>query len=151
MYGRRVTATNPDSFRSRYYAYQRAPWLAQSARPLLGATEPLFSRETLSGALFPDAAPAGRFLGLSLQNPNAGPADVSIELRATDNSVIASAAFTLPSQNRISQAVSEYLTGVVPPDGSSLVVQSTQPIQVLGLIGDEVAWTVDPLKPSPFP
>jgi hypothetical protein len=151
MYGRRVTATNPDSFRSRYYAYQRAPWLGQSARPLLLATEPLFSRETLSGARLADAGPAGRFLGLALQNSNAGPADVSIELRAADSSVIASTAFTLPSQNRIALEASEYLTGVVPPDGSSLVVQSSLPIQVLGLIGDEAAGSVDPVKPSPFP
>jgi IPT/TIG domain len=151
MYGRRVTATNPDSFRSRYYAYQRAPWLGQSARPLLAATEPLFARETLSGARFADAAPAGRFLGLALQNPNADPADVSIELRSTDDSVIASTAFTLPSQNRISLELSEYLTGVVPPAGSSLVVHSSLPTRVLGLIGDESAGSVEPVKPSPFP
>ena len=151
MYGRRVTATNPDSFRSRYYAYQRAPWLGQSARPLLAATEPLFARETLSGARFADAAPAGRFLGLALQNPNADPAGVSIELRSTDDSVIASTAFTLPSQNRISLELSEYLTGVVPPAGSSLVVHSSLPTRVLGLIGDESAGSVEPVKPSPFP
>jgi len=151
MYGRRVTTTNPDSFRSRYYAYRRAAWLGQSARPLLAATEPIFSSETLSGARLAGAAPAGRFLGLALQNPNAGPADVSIELRASDNSVIASTAFTLPSGNRISREASEYFTGVVPPDGSSLIVQSTLPIQVLGLMGDEAAGSVDPVKPSPFP
>jgi len=116
----------------------------------LAATEPIFCRQTLSGALLA-AAPAGKFLGLALQNPNANPADVSIELRASDSSVIASTAFTLPSQNRIALEASEYLTGVVPPDGSSLVVQSSLPIQVLGLVGDETAHSVDPVKPSPFP
>jgi len=150
MYGRRVTATNPDSFRSRYYAYQRAPWLGQSSRPLLAATEPIFRRQTLSGGAFA-AAPSGKFLGVALQNPDAGPADVSIELRSTDGSVIASTVFTLPSQDRIALEASEYLTGVIPPDGSTLVVQSSAPTRMLGLIGDESAGSVDPVNPAPFP
>jgi hypothetical protein len=148
MYGRRVTVKNPDLSRASYHAYLRAAWLGQSARPLLARTDPIFSPQTFTGAFFTPSAAAGQFFGLALQNPAANSANVTVELRSATSGTLASAAVTLPARTRIAREVSELFAGQTIPAGGSLVVRSSSPVQMLGLLGDDAAGTVGPVLAS---
>ena len=148
LYGRRVTVKNPDLSRASYRAYLRAAWLGRSARALLAQTDPIFSPQTFTGAFFTPSAPAGQFFGLALQNPSTAPANVTVELRSTSAGSIATAAVTLPARTRLSRDLSELFAGQPIPADASLVVRSSSPVQMLGLLGDETAGTVDPIPAS---
>jgi hypothetical protein len=148
LYGRRVRVRNPDLSVASYRAYLRAQWLGRSANLLLASTDPIFSPQTFTGAFFTKAPAAGQFLALALQNPAAASADVSIELRSTAAGSIASTTVTLPPRTRISRQVSElFAAQSLPPDGF-LVVRSSSPVQMLGLLGDDAAGTVEPVAAS---
>ena len=147
LYGRRVTAKNPDLSRAAYFSYLRASWLGRSTRPLLAATDPIFSPVAISSAFLGPPPDPAAFLALALQNPNADPSDVTIELRSAAG-VIASTAITLPPRTRISREVSELLSGITLESSSFLLVRSTLPLQMLGLIGNEASGTVEPVVPS---
>ena len=160
LYGRRVQVTNPDASRATYYAYLRAAWLdpaavnpllagnPRSSHALLAATYPIFSPQTHTGAFFTNPATANQFLGLALQNPYEGPADVAVELRSPSAGLVGSTAFALPPWTRIALDVSEYFPGIAPPADAYLVVRSTVPVQMLGLLGDDAAGTVLPVIPA---
>jgi len=148
LYGRRVTIKNPDLSRANYRAYLRAAWLGRSARTLLAQTDPIFSPQTFTGAFFTPSAAASQFFGLALQNPAADPAEVTVELRSTSAGSIATATLTLPARTRTSREVSELFPGQSIPADGSLVVRTNSPVQMLGLLGDEVAGTVEPIAAS---
>jgi IPT/TIG domain len=147
MYGHKVKVKNPDLALASHYAYLRTSSLAPSSRPLLAATYPIFSPKTYSSAVFTNAAAAGEFLGLALQNPGDGPASVTVELGSAAGA-IASTELMLPPKTRISRDVSELFAGAVAPADGSLVVRSSAPVQMLGLIGDDPAGSVAPLAPA---
>ena len=147
--GRRVRVRNPDTTRAGYYSYLRAASVGSSARPLLGATEPVFPVQPLSNAIF--AAPAldpATFFGLALQNPQAVSSAVEVELHGQAGEIIASTSLVLPPRSEMIREISELLTGVAAPAGSTVTVTSVPPIQMLGLRGDESAAAVDPILPA---
>jgi hypothetical protein len=146
--GRKVKVKNPDDSIASYYAFLRTAWLAPTARPLLATVEPIFSRQTFSSASFTNAAAAGEFLGLALQNPGDRSAGVRVELRSTGAGLIASTALALPPRTRISREASELFGGTAAPADGFLVVHSSVPVQMLGLIGDDAAGSVVPLLPA---
>ena len=147
LYGRRVTVKNPDLSRAAYFSYLRAAWLGQTRRALLAATDPIFSPQTFSSAFFASSVPDGRFFAFALQNPAPGPADVQLELRSTGGATLASAAVTLPPRTRLSRDLTE-LFGPLPAGGGLIFVRSSAPVQMLGLLGDETAGTVEPVTAS---
>jgi hypothetical protein len=52
----------------------------------------------------------------------------------------------------MAREVSELFSGATAPAGGFLAVRSSAPVQMLGLVGDDAAGTVDPLLPAlPFP
>jgi hypothetical protein len=144
MYGRKVKVRNPDRTLAVGWAYPRTTALPDSARPLLAAAQPVFSPRTLSSAAFPNAAAAGQFLAVALQNPGSAPADVAVELRSPAG-VLATASLALPPATRVAREASELFGGIAPPGDAALVLTSTAPVQMLGLVGDEAAGTVEPL------
>ena len=148
LYGRRVTIKNPDLSRANYRAYLRAAWLGRSARTLLARTDPIFSPQTFTGAFFTPSTAPGQFFGLALQNPAADAADATIELRSTSAGSIATATLTLPARTRMTREASELFAGQSIPADGSLVVRSNSPVQMLGLLGDEAAGTVEPIPAS---
>ncbi|MFL5311118.1 MAG: hypothetical protein ACJ79H_11755 [Myxococcales bacterium] len=148
MYGRRVTIRNPDLTRTSYRAYLRTAWLGRSTRSLLAQTDPIFSPQALTGAFFTPTAAAGDFFGLALQNPAATSADVTVELRSSSAGSIATTALTLPATTRMSRDMSELFPGQSVPADASLVVRSSSAVQMLGLLGDEAAGTVEPIPAS---
>jgi hypothetical protein len=148
LYGRRVTLKNPDLSGASYRAYLRAAWLGRSARALLAQTDPIFSPQTFTGAFFTPSAGANQFFGLALQNPAVDPADVTVELRSTSAGSVATVALTLPARTRLSRDLSELFAGQAIPADASLAVRASSPVQMLGLLGDEAAGTVDPIPAS---
>jgi hypothetical protein len=148
LYGRRVRVRNPDLSAASYRAYLRARWLDPSANPLLASTDPIFSPQTFRGAFFTAAPPPGQFPALALQNPAATSADVSVELRSTAAGLIASTTLTLPPRTRISRQVSELFPASSLPADGYLAVRSSSPVQMLALLGDDAAGTVEPVTAS---
>jgi hypothetical protein len=147
FHGRRFRARNPDLSRAAYYSYMRATRVGESAQPLLAKTVPIFPTGASSTAFVPVIAAAGQFFGLAVQNPDAGLAAVTVDLRSIDG-VIASATLSLPSRSKITREVSELFAGIGAPPGSFLAVTSDRPVQVLGLVGNVALNSVVPVIPS---
>jgi hypothetical protein len=149
MYGRKVNVTNPDHARASYRAHPRTDRLPPSTRPLLAATDPIFAPQTFSSAAFvSSAAASGQFLALALQNPGDETAGVTVELRSAAAGLVASTALDLPPRTWMSREASELFPGAAVPEEASLLVRSSLPVQMLGLVGDEAAGSVAPLVPA---
>ncbi|TMA16221.1 MAG: hypothetical protein E6J85_18730 [Deltaproteobacteria bacterium] len=107
---------------------------------------PIFPSGAASASFVAASTVAGEFFAIAVQNPNAGPATVTVDLRSADGE-IASTTLSLPARSKISREVSE-LFGVSAPAGGFLAVQSDQPVQVLGLAGNDATGSVRPVIPS---
>ena len=76
--------------------------------------------------------------------PEGTDAVVTVEAHGAGGAVTGSTTVTLPSGGRLTREVSELL-GSVLPTGSYLRVVSAQPVQALGLLGNDKAGTVMPV------
>jgi hypothetical protein len=75
-----------------------------------------------------------RNLGVAIVNPNNGTADVTMNLRYEDGSVIGTKQFTIGGHKQVSKLVTELYTDEIPRDlTGTLVITSTQPIAITGL------------------
>jgi hypothetical protein len=146
--GALITAQNPDNSIDTYYSYMRGVPVGQSAQPLLAQTTPIFSIATANEAILPPTISPqvnpSYFTALALQNPNAGPAAVTVEAHSANGGLIGSTVVTLPAGGRISREASEWF-GTVLPTGGYLRVVSAQPVQTLGLLGNNRTGAVLPL------
>jgi len=146
--GTMIQVQNPDNSIDTYYSYMRGVPVGQSSRTLLSRTVPIFSILTATEAVLPSTISplvnADYFTGIALQNPNAAPADITIEARSAAGAVTGSTVVTLPAGYRISREASE-LFGAVLPTGSYMHVASTAPVQVLGLLGNDQTQVVLPI------
>ena len=146
--GMMVQLVNPDGFSDTYYSYLRGIPLGQTTHPLLTRTVPVFSINTAVDATLPSTISPqvnpDYFTALALQNPQPGPATVTIEAHSASGGLTASAQVTLPAYARYTREVSEIL-GATLPTGSYLHVVSTLPVQMLGLLGNDQTKTVLPL------
>jgi hypothetical protein len=149
MTGQKIQVFNPDGSQDTYFSYMRGIPLATSRQPLLAGSVPIFSSVTHSWAEFAPMAPASssQFTGIALQNPSIAPANVTIALYSSANTLLGSSSFTVPNGYRLMSETSELVQGAIPATGSYLVVASTQPIQVFGFVGDNAAGTVTPFTP----
>jgi len=147
--GLRIRAINPDNSRSEYFAYMRGIEKTSSSRGLLAATRPIFSLTSRSAATLGPipALDAGQYSAIALQNPNGDAVALTLSLYAADGTLIHQAANTIDSRERRSLEVSEWLDGVAPPAGSSVVVSASAPIDAISLLCDEGRWTVAPSLP----
>ena len=119
---------NVDKSMDTYYSYLRGVPVGSSATPLLAATVPLFSINTSSAApltVFTASDDPNSFTGIALQNPNL--IDVTVTVGQTQ--------LTLHSGERISRTLADLL-GASPAFGTAVQITSSQPIQMLGLIGN---------------
>ena len=103
MAGAELRIDNPDGGRVLYYSYLRGIAAATSLRPLLSATEPVFSGAARAQATFgplPAMSPAFQYAALALQNPGLGRADVTLELYAPGGGVTPSKSSDSSSSSR---------------------------------------------------
>ena len=144
--GQKIQVVNPDGSEDTYFSYMRGIMLGQSNQPLLQHTVPVFSSVTHSMALY---APMGllapnQFSGVAVQNPNLGPASVTVSLYSFRNTLLGSSTLALPPGYRIMAETSELTGGIAPPFGGYVVVASTQPVQSFGFIADATQSTILP-------
>jgi hypothetical protein len=146
MTGQKIQVVNPDGSQDTYFSYMRGLPLLQSARPLLQNTVPVFSPVTHSIAVFaPIAAlPENQFSGVAVQNPGVVPAAVTISLYSAQNALLEASTISVPPGYRFMAETSELTNGVAPPQGSYVVVSSTQPVQNFAFIADASQSTVSP-------
>ncbi|HYU46521.1 MAG TPA: IPT/TIG domain-containing protein [Terriglobales bacterium] len=154
MTSRRIRVTKPSTNEvTTYYSYQRTTPAGKSANPLIAATVPLFAQSKWTVAHFRPVLNVSRFTGVALQNEAAVASNVRLTLFAANGTVLAAHSLTIQPSKRFSRDLRELFLGVVPATGTKLKVKVTSgpPIQVLGLLGDSVLRTVDPVDPSPLP
>ncbi|MDQ6699139.1 MAG: hypothetical protein M3Z36_03010 [Acidobacteriota bacterium] len=129
---------NPDKSMDTYYSYLRGVPVGFSATPLLAATVPLFSiKSSSAAALTVSTSPddTNSFTGIALQNPN------SIDVTVT----VGQNQLTLASGRRISLTLAELL-GASPAVGTAVQITASQPIQMLGLVGNISQGVVQPVS-----
>jgi len=141
--GLEITARNPDDSSSRYISHWRGTPAGESAEPLIARTIPLFTQRTTRSAVLPPAAitrvEPDYILALALQNPGLVPAEITVASGPGTGARI-----LLPPGGRFSREIGELL-GTTSSAQGAVTVNSSEPIQVLGLLGNRRAGTVTPL------
>jgi uncharacterized membrane protein YgcG len=149
--GALIQAINPDNSTDSYYSYMRGVPMGATAQPLLAVTVPVFSILTATEAVLPSTISpqvnADYFTAIALQNPSAAAASVLVEARSAAGALLASTAVTIPNGSRFSREASE-LFGSTLPTGAYMHVLSSQPVQVLGLLGNAKTSVVLPIAPK---
>ncbi len=152
MTSRRIRVINKSTNeRATYYSYQRTIAMGKSKHPLVASTVPLFAQTTWTLAYFRPVLNVSQFTGLALENPTTRPVKVVMQLFAVNGTLLKSHTLKLQSNKRFTRDLAELFIGVVPATGTSLKVTADAPISMLGLLGDDVLGTVDPVDPSPNP
>ena len=123
---------------------------AVSARTLLAMTEPIFTVSPRTTATF---GPMPQFDGaqyaaLAVQNPTFDTVTVNVALYAADGTLLHQTSQALAGRNRLALEASEWLDGIAPPAGTTVVVTASSPIDAIGLLCDEGAWTITPTLPQ---
>lgn len=146
--GTKIIVTNPDNTSDTYYSYLRGVPVGVSSRPLLARTVPAFSVLTVFEAVLPSTiSPTVNpdyFTAIALQNPTSVDTSVTVESHDASGALTGSITVALPSGSRITREASE-LFGSVLPTGGYLRVRSTQPVQAMGLLGNDRTGVVLPL------
>jgi hypothetical protein len=138
---------NPDRTTVVYYAYLRGTFTTSPSRDILKTAEYAFPLSTHAIATLP-AEPAlstTQFTALALQNPNPGPAAVTLTVNS--GGVITNTLRVLNSGERVVDTVSQ-LTGVSVQAGDIVSLTSTAAIQIMGIRGDEAAQNLTPFIPQ---
>jgi hypothetical protein len=152
MTSRRIKINAPSTNETAtYYSYQRTPEAGRSKHALIASTVPLFSQQVWSLAYFKPVLNASQFTGLALQNPLMKTAAVRLQLLGSNGMVLATRNLTLQPRTRVTRDLAELFPGVVPGAGTTLKVFANAPIPMLGLLGDDVLGTVEPVSPSRTP
>ena len=151
MAGAELRIDNPDGGRVLYYSYLRGIAAATSLRPLLSATEPVFSGAARAQATFgPLSAlnPAFQYAALALQNPSLERTDLTLELYAAGGTLVSSASRSLDGGHRLLLELSELFDGAALPPGGSLRVTSSRPVQAFTVVVDERIASIVPRLPN---
>jgi hypothetical protein len=141
--GLQITAANPDGSAADYLSYWRGVPQGLSREPLINRAIPLFSERTTLDAVLPPQVLTRMnpdyALALALQNPGRVSADITIALASGENARI-----ILPPGTRISREIGELFSRTAPA-GGAVIVKSSEPVQVLGILADRRAGTVLPV------
>jgi hypothetical protein len=148
MHGNQIKAQNPDKSQSTYYSYQRTYPMPASSDSVLRFAMPLFSPLSVNTATISLPAPdPDRVLtyGVGLQNVGSADAASTIELLDADGNPIAVSSLTVTPSNYVVRELSE-LFGFVPAGVSGVrVTSSSAPIEVIGVIADQLFGTATPI------
>jgi hypothetical protein len=128
-----------------YYSYPRTAAMGRSFRSLLAKTYPLFSRQTYSLATLPWMKSKTQFTGLALQNASSPSAVVTLELLSPAQQVLQTVSFSLAGRSKIVRDLGEFFP--INFGGVAVRVTASQPVQMLGLLGDSANNTVVPVIP----
>jgi hypothetical protein len=147
MDGNRVRVRNEAGELSTYFSYLRAQVLGQSSHLLVAQSEPLFSRMLYSNVTLNWSRGGTTFTALAVQNPGTTAAEVTVNLLSASNQVLDSVNFPLAAYSKMTRDLLELFPQ--PPAGAVAVqVTSTQPIQMMGMFGDDSSGNVVPVIAS---
>jgi len=149
--GKRIRATNSNNERVEYYPYQRTTALGKSTHLLVASSIPLFAQTTWTLGYFRPTLRGTMFSGLALQNLNPANANVVLNLYTKSGVLLATQTILLGTNVSMARDLAELFPGVVAGSGTSLKVMSNQPIQILGLLGDDASSTLLPVNPTSTP
>ncbi len=137
--------TNPNGATATYFSYLRGIGLRVPSKGLLQAGEYAFPSALHALATIGPMAPltGSQYVALALQNPNPGPAAVSIALNNGAPTLL-----VLPSGTRIVDTVSQLLNGAKVSAGDVVHVTSTAMIQIMGLNADDSTQRITPFVPT---
>ena len=112
------SVTNPDGTSATFFAYLKGVPVRAPANALLKSGEFAFPLATHAIATIPatGALPAGQWNALAMQNPNPGPAVVTVSLQPAGEG--RSATVVLPAGGRLVDTISDLLNGVAVGPGT---------------------------------
>lgn len=148
--GKRVRVTNANKELVTYYPYQRTTTLGNSTHALIASSIPLFAQTTWNVGYFRPTVKGTVFSGVALQNLNSAKANLVLSL-SKNGVVLATKKLALGQNTSAARDLAELFPGVVAGAGTSLKVSSDQPIQMMGLLGDDTTVTVLPINPTSTP
>jgi hypothetical protein len=153
MTGRRIRVINhkPVSETATYYSYQRTAALGVSTHLLMAQSHPIFARASRAQSFFRPVLSGSTFSGIALQNLRTTAVSVRLDLFSATNVLLASKTISLPANNRYTRDLAEIFPGVTPATGTILRVMAANPIQMLGLLGDDASGVVLPVEPAAAP
>ncbi|HEY7097831.1 MAG TPA: IPT/TIG domain-containing protein [Terriglobales bacterium] len=150
--GQRIRVRDKDSNdRVEFFPYQLTTPIGVSTHALIAASYPMFSRTTYTEGYFRPVLSGSVFSGLALQNVTNVATTATVELYASDGSLLTSVSVDLQASSRIARDLAELLPGVVASNGTSLHVTAPTPIQMLGLLGNDASGVVLPVPPRTTP
>jgi|GEM_PF-615930 len=147
MHGMQIKAQNPDKSQSTYYSYQRTYPVSLSSDPLMQLVMPLFSPVSVSTASFSLPAPPPDLVttyGVALQNLGTTDASSTVELLDATGNPVAVSTLTVTPSHYIVRELGE-LFGFVPAGVSAVRVTSSTPIEIMGVLGDELFGNATPI------
>jgi len=148
--GKRIRVTNANKELVTYYPYQRTKTLGTSTHALVASSIPLFAQTTWSVGFFRPTVNGTIFSGLALQNLNPVKANVVLSL-SKNGVVLGTQKVTLGVSSSGARDLAEVFPGNIVGTGTSLKVSSDQPIQMMGLLGDDSTGTLLPINPRSTP
>ncbi|QOY85183.1 hypothetical protein [Paludibaculum fermentans] len=148
---RYLEVTNPDQSEKRFYTSLSGIDTSPSLFDNLSAAKPLFAPRTFDTAILPvsQLSPeSGAFQGIALQNPSQDAIAVRLEVASPDGVGFASANATLLPREQLLKDMEEVFPGLALPAGTTLRIQSSAPVRLMGIAGDRNAGTIQPVIPS---
>ena len=139
---------NPDKTTVVYYSYLRGVYQQTPSRDLLKNAEyafPISTHAVASVGPAPELT-SSQFTALAMQNPNPGPAAVTLTLNSVAGQT--SSLIVLNSGSRVVDTLSQLLGGVAVAAGDTVTLTSTATIQILGINGDEGTQSLTPFIPQ---
>jgi hypothetical protein len=152
MTSQRIRVTNPSTKeQATYYSYARTAAMGKSKHTLVAATVPLFAQSTWTLAYFRPVLNGSQFTGLAIQNATTATAKIRLQIFSSSGTLLKTKNLKLAAYKRIARDLAEFFSPIAPVTGTTVKVTSAVPVQLLGLLGDDVLGTVDPVDPSPNP
>src|SRR5215813_1069745 len=122
-----------------YFSYQRPTSVGASSHTLVANSYALFARNKRKLGYFRSLLSGTAFTALSLQNLGSASTTARLDLLTVPGgTVITSKLVALGANTRITQDLREFFPTAVPDNSTEVRVTSTAPIQMLGLVGDDV-------------
>ena len=136
-------------FTQNFYSYLRGVPVREPTRTLLKSVDPIFQLQTHALARTGpfDAQNAGQYPAMALQNPNPGPAAITLNLNHSDGTVSTSL-IVLPSGGRVMDDIAALVGTSSVQQGDVFSLTSTAGIQILGITADETAGSATPFLPA---
>lgn len=139
----RVRVTNQTE-RSIYFSYFRALVAGASTHALVAQSYALFSHQLFTGGTLPWTRAGQQFTALALQNPTPDAVNVTIEMLSATGETLGSTSLPVPPLSKLTRDLMELFAN--PPEGAVAVqITPSQPIQMLGLLGDDATSKVLPV------